>query len=70
MEVISAVELEPQDERDVVARVEKATGRTVRLTKRTDDSIIGGIVLRVGDVVMDASVRARVEQLREQMQRA
>jgi ATP synthase F1 delta subunit len=70
VEVISAVELEPQDERDVVARVEKATGRTVRLTKRTDDSIIGGIVLRVGDVVMDASVRARVEQLREQMQRA
>ena len=70
VEVTSAVELEPQDEHDVVARVEKATGRTVRLSKRTDDGIIGGIVLRVGDVVMDASVRARVEQLREQMQRA
>jgi ATP synthase F1 delta subunit len=70
VEVTSAVELEPQDERDVVTKVEKATGRTVRLTKRIDDSIIGGIVLRVGDVVMDASVRARVEQLREQMQRA
>lgn len=70
VEVTSAVELQPQDERDVVAKVEKATGRTVRLTKRIDDSIIGGIVLRVGDVVMDASVRARVEQLREQMQRA
>ena len=53
-----------------MAKVQKATGRTVRLTKRIDDGIIGGIVLRVGDVVMDASVRARVEQLREQMQRA
>jgi len=70
VEVVSAVALSPTDEQVVVTKVETATGRTVRLSKRIDESIIGGLVLRVGDVVMDASLRARVEQLRAQMQRA
>jgi F-type H+-transporting ATPase subunit delta len=70
VEVVSAVALTPKDEQEVVTKVETATGRTVRLSKRIDEGIIGGLVLRVGDVVMDASLLARVEQLRVQMQRA
>jgi ATP synthase F1 delta subunit len=69
VEVLSAVPLGEPIEAAVVERVEKATGRCVRLSKRVDEAVIGGLVIRVGDVVLDASLRARVEQLRAQMQR-
>jgi F-type H+-transporting ATPase subunit delta len=70
VEVTSAVELNKPAERELVERVERATGRHVRLTKKVDENVIGGLVLRVGDVVLDASLRARVEQLRAHIQHA
>jgi F-type H+-transporting ATPase subunit delta len=70
VEVTSAVELTQTAERELVERVESATGRRVRLTKKIDQSVIGGLVLRIGDVVLDASLRARVEQLRAHIQHA
>ena len=63
--VTSAVEL-PED---VVGRIgeaiEKQTGQTVQLTSRVDEDILGGIVLQVGNMVLDASVRNRLEKLRK-----
>jgi F-type H+-transporting ATPase subunit delta len=70
VEVTSAVELNEPAERELVERVERATGRRVRLAKKVDENVIGGLVLRVGDVVLDASLRARVEQLRAHIQHA
>jgi len=70
VEVTSAVELTAPAERELVERVERATDRRVRLTKKIDENVIGGLVLRVGDVVLDASLRARVEQLRVHIQHA
>ena len=67
VEVTSAVELGPELEKHIVGRVEGATGRTVRLTKRVDQGVVGGLVMRVGDTVVDASLRSRVEQLRKRM---
>ena len=70
VEVTSAVALSEQAERELVERVDRATGRHVRLTKKIDENVIGGLVLRVGDVVLDASLRARAEQLRAHIQHA
>jgi F-type H+-transporting ATPase subunit delta len=67
VEVTSAVPLGDEAEHELLARVRQATGRRVRLVKSIDADVLGGLVLRIGDVVLDASLRARVAQLREQL---
>lgn len=63
--VTSAVQL-PQETIDKIGRsVEQQTGRKVVLTGKIDDAIIGGIVLQVGNMVLDASVHGRLERLRK-----
>lgn len=69
VEVVSAVPLDETIEARIVRQVEEATGLKARLSKRVDEAVIGGLVLRVGDVVLDASLKTRVQQLRAQMQR-
>ena len=44
--------------------VERQTGKEVELTSRVDESIIGGLVLQVGNMVLDASIRNSLEKLR------
>jgi F-type H+-transporting ATPase subunit delta len=63
--VTSAVELDPEIVERVGKEIEKQTGRTVELTSEVDEGILGGLVLRVGDMVLDASVRNRLERLRK-----
>ncbi|HJW76236.1 MAG TPA: ATP synthase F1 subunit delta, partial [Thermoleophilia bacterium] len=67
VEVTSAVELTPEAEAGIARRVEEATGKRPQLEKRVDAAIIGGLVLRVGDVIIDGSVRSRLRQLRERL---
>ena len=67
VEVTSATELEPETEKKIAARVQEATGRRVELTRRVDPSIIGGLVLRIGDIIVDGSVKARIRQLRRRL---
>jgi F-type H+-transporting ATPase subunit delta len=56
------------DETDAVrAWVERTTGAAVTLSATVDDSLIGGLTVRVGDTLMDASVRGRLERLRTQL---
>ena len=45
--------------------VERQTGEAVELSSRVDDGILGGIVLQVGNMVLDASIRSRLEKLRK-----
>lgn len=64
VEVTTAIPL-PQDLREqVAARIQEQTGKTPEITERVDPDIIGGLVLRVGGVVTDASVRGRLDGLR------
>ena len=51
-------------------RIEEQTGQQIDLDANVDPDVIGGLVLRVGDVVMDASVRGRLERLRKEVARA
>jgi F-type H+-transporting ATPase subunit delta len=63
--VTSAVELDPAVVRRIGEQVERQTGEEVDLSSRVDDGILGGIVLQVGNMVLDASIRSRLEKLRK-----
>ncbi len=61
----SAVELDPAIVSRIGEEIERQTGQEVELESRVDDSILGGLVLQVGNMVLDASVRNRFEKLRK-----
>jgi F-type H+-transporting ATPase subunit delta len=63
--VTSAVELDEAVVKKIGTEVERQTGEQVELSSRVDDSILGGIVLQVGNMVLDASIRSRLEKLRK-----
>jgi ATP synthase F1 delta subunit len=68
--VTSAIELDEQIVGKIGEEIGEQTGRRVELTSRVDPDILGGIVLRVGNSILDASIRNRLEQLRKQVARA
>jgi F-type H+-transporting ATPase subunit delta len=65
--VTSAVELDEETVGGIGRRIEEGTGRRVELTRVVDPDLLGGLVLRVGNRVLDASVRNRLERLRREV---
>ena len=63
--VTSAVELDKGVAEKLGKEIEVQTGQKVRLTSDVDEEILGGLVLRVGNMVLDASIRNRLEKLRK-----
>jgi F-type H+-transporting ATPase subunit delta len=63
--VVSAVDLDDAVVKRIGEEVERQTGEQVELSSRVDDDILGGIVLQVGNMVLDASIRSRLEKLRK-----
>ena len=63
----SAIELDESAVKRVGDAIGERTGRRIELTANVDPDILGGIVLRVGNSVLDASIRHRLEQLRKQV---
>jgi F-type H+-transporting ATPase subunit delta len=70
VEVTSAVALDEATVRGIGDRIGEQVERTVQLSSNVDPEILGGIVLRVGNVILDASIRNRLEQLRKQVAQA
>ena len=70
VEVTSAIELDEGLVSSIGERIEQRTGRKIDLTSKVDPDIIGGIVLRVGNKILDASVQGRLQRLRRQLARA
>ena len=68
--VTSAVELDQAVVEKVGTEVERQTGQKVELASRVDGEILGGIVLQVGNMVLDASIRSRLEKLRKSVAQA
>ena len=66
-EVRSAIELTSEQTERLREALNRATGKDVEVKVVVDPSVLGGIVARVGDLVIDGSVRHRLEQLREQI---
>ncbi|MHB1537153.1 MAG: ATP synthase F1 subunit delta [Solirubrobacteraceae bacterium] len=70
VEVTSAIDLDPATVSSIGEQIGAQTGRKVQLSSRVDPDILGGIVLRVGNFVLDASIRNQLGQLRKQVARA
>jgi ATP synthase F1 delta subunit len=68
--VTSAIELDEGLVKGLGERIEEQTGKKVELTSRVDPDVLGGLVLQVGNMVLDASIRNRLEQLRKQVAKA
>ena len=67
VELTTAYELSDEDAAEIVRQIEQSTGRTVEATRRVDPSLIGGIVLQADTLRVDASVRGRIERLRQDL---
>jgi F-type H+-transporting ATPase subunit delta len=68
--VTSAVELDQDTVDGIGKKIEEQTGQRVELSSHVDPDVLGGLVLQVGNMVLDASVRNRLEQLRKSVARA
>jgi F-type H+-transporting ATPase subunit delta len=69
-EVTVASEPAPELQREIVASLERKLGRTVVASFRVDPGILGGVVVKLGDRVIDGSLQRRVSDLRSRMMRA
>jgi F-type H+-transporting ATPase subunit delta len=67
VDVTSAFELDAQIVKSIGERIGKQTGRKVDLNAHVDPDILGGIVLRVGNSILDASIKNRLNRLRRQI---
>lgn len=63
--VVSAIELSDELQENVQATLEKLTGKKVKLTTSVDPSIIGGIIAKVGDLVLDGSIKTQLAGLKD-----
>jgi F-type H+-transporting ATPase subunit delta len=68
--VTSAVELDPAIVGKIGEEIQRQTGQEVDLASRVDPEILGGVVLQVGNMVLDASIRSRLEKLRKSVAQA
>ena len=70
VQVTSAVELDQATVTQIGDRIAQQTGQQIDLSASVEPDIIGGIIVRVGNSILDASIRNRLEQLRKQVARA
>src|SRR5215216_1082661 len=68
--VTSAIELDQGLVEAIGNRIEDETGRTVELSSNVDPEVLGGLMIRVGNMVLDGTVRNRLERLRKQVAKA
>jgi F-type H+-transporting ATPase subunit delta len=68
--VTSAVELDEGLVKEIGERIEEQTGRRVELSSNVDPDVLGGLMVRVGNMVLDGTVRNRLERLRKQVAKA
>jgi F-type H+-transporting ATPase subunit delta len=69
VQIATAVELDEGVAKELGQQIEKTTGQRIELTASVDPDILGGIVLRVGNSILDASIRNRLENLRKAVAR-
>ena len=63
----AAYPLDDEEEQQIAVLVEKLLKRRARLTVREDRSLIGGVVIRAGDRVIDASIRGQLQRLEKSL---
>jgi F-type H+-transporting ATPase subunit delta len=70
VQIVSAVELDDKTVKQIGDQIAEQTGQKVELSAEVDPDVLGGLVVRVGNTVLDASVRRRLETLRREVARA
>jgi len=70
VQLTSAVELDAELVESLGRRIGEQTGNEIQLSSKVDPEILGGIVLRVGNFILDASIKTRLEQLRREVAQA
>ncbi|HWC13308.1 MAG TPA: ATP synthase F1 subunit delta [Actinomycetota bacterium] len=66
-EVRTAVPLDDKQQADLAVSLSKATNKRVTVKVIVDPSVLGGVVAKVGDTVIDGSIKHRLDQLKEQV---
>jgi F-type H+-transporting ATPase subunit delta len=66
-EVTAAVDLTAEEESRLAAKLSKTTGKRAELSITIDPGIIGGVMVKIGDTVIDGSIRGQLETLREKL---
>jgi F-type H+-transporting ATPase subunit delta len=66
-DVTTAVPLDEAHRKEVADRLAKITGKTVEIRMHTDPNILGGIITRIGDELLDSSVASQLAQLAERL---
>lgn len=66
-EVITAIHLNEDEEVKLKEKLDDMTGKRVRLEKRIDPGIIGGVVIKIGDRVIDGSIKGRLAAIKEKL---
>jgi len=64
VEITSAIDLDQGTVEGLARQIGERTGRKVKLATHVDPNILGGLVVRIGNSILDASIRNRLEQLR------
>ncbi len=67
VELTTAYELSDEEAASILGKIEQSSGRTVEATRKVDPALIGGVVLRAGSLRVDASVRGRLDRLRQEL---
>jgi ATP synthase F1 delta subunit len=70
VEVTSAIELDKKTVKQIGDRIGEETGQKIELSERVEPDILGGLIVRVGNSIIDASIRARLDSLRKQVSKA
>ncbi|MCF8024302.1 MAG: F0F1 ATP synthase subunit delta [Desulfobacteraceae bacterium] len=68
-ELVSAAELSPDAFEQIRQSLSKMTGRDVVLESKQDSELIGGVVTKIGDLVLDGSIRTQLKNMRESLKR-
>ena len=67
MTVITSIPLKPDLKDRLIKKLEQKSGKTVKLNEKVDPSIIGGIILRMGNSQIDNSIKGRLEAVAQQL---
>ena len=68
--ITSAVELDANTVKRIGKRIEEETGKRIELATSVDPDVIGGLAMQVGNLIMDATIRSRLERLRKEVAKA
>lgn len=63
----TAIPLNDEDSLKLKEKLEKLTGKNIKLTNKIDESLLGGVLVRIGDKVIDGTIKGRLDEVKESL---